>query len=114
MCCNVVLASFICLIIGIAPPSFRLSPSGLGVPSGAQPTDENVMPEQILNEIEVLFLQFDETKNSLIELAKRIKEHPELPVEFDAKMHENLSSISRAVFMFKDSIHIVIDALDTL
>ncbi len=86
----------------------------LGVRSGAQPTDENVMPEQILNEIEVLYLQFDETKNSLIELAKRIIEHPELPVEFDAKMHENLLAQSQAVFMFKDSVYNVIDALDAL
>ena len=79
-----------------------------------QPNDENAMSEQILDEVEVLFLQFDEAKNSLIKLAKRIKEHPELPVEFDAKMHENLSAMSKAVFMFKDSMYNVIDALGDL
>ena len=79
-----------------------------------QATDESVMSEQILNEIEVLFLQFDEAKKSLIELAKRIKGHPELPVEFDAKMHEILSPQSQAVFMFKDAMYDVIDALDAL
>ena len=72
------------------------------------------MSDQILDEIEELFLQFDESKNSLIELAKRIKEHSERPVEFDAKMHDNLSAMSQAVFMFNDSIYNVIDALDAL
>ena len=72
------------------------------------------MSEQILDEIEVLFLQYDEAKNSLIELAKRLKKHPELPVEFDAAMHDNLSAQSQAVFAFKDSMYNVIDSLDSL